>query len=89
MDRVLVISDSQYAARALNSVIQEMPLPSNSDLQVPLRRATIGFRHVAAEWSRGHVGDKWNELCDTMANKSAQEGPWGNDKGYKSPVKIS
>jgi len=66
---VEVFSDSQYALGVLSG---KYKAKKNPDLVSQYKKmvATKGMI-VSYTWVRGHDGDKWNELCDTMCNEAA------------------
>lgn len=80
--RVRVFSDSQYLVRGMSEWLPgwirsgrlESPdALANQDLWQQL--AALADRHqVSWEWVRGHAGHPFNERCDKLAKRAAEEG---------------
>lgn len=66
---IKVYSDSQYAIGVLSG---KYKAKANTDLVYEYKKMvrTRGFK-VEYRWVRGHNGNKWNELCDTLCNEAA------------------
>lgn len=63
---IKVISDSQYA---LNTLFGTWARNANKDLFEVFDRIVAGNNFaIDYEWVKGHSGNKWNEICDTMCN---------------------
>ena len=80
--RVRVFSDSQYLVRGMSEWLQgwirngRLETPDalkNQDLWRQL--ASLSDKHeVAWEWVPGHAGHPFNERCDKLAKRAAEEG---------------
>ena len=80
--RVQVFSDSQYLVRGMNEWLQgwirnnRLETPdalANQDLWKQL--AALSDKHeVSWGWVRGHSGHPFNERCDRLAKRAAEEG---------------
>ena len=80
--RVRVFSDSQYLVRGMSEWLQgwirsgRLETPEalkNQDLWQQL--ASLSGRHqVTWEWLPGHAGHPFNERCDKLAKRAAEEG---------------
>ncbi len=80
--RVRVFSDSQYLVRGMNEWIhgwirngrlEDPGALANQDLWQQL--AALSRQHeVSWEWVRGHAGHPFNERCDKLAKRAAEEG---------------
>lgn len=80
--KVRVYSDSQYLVRGMSEWLQgwirsgrlESPEAlKNQDLWRQL--ASLAARHeISWEWVRGHDGHHFNERCDRLAKRAAEEG---------------
>ena len=66
---ITVYSDSRYAIGVLSG---RYNAKANTDLVYEYKKMvrTRGFK-VEYRWVRGHNGNKWNELCDTLCNEAA------------------
>lgn len=79
---VRVYSDSQYLVRGMNEWLhgwirkgrlEEPGALKNQDLWLQL--AALSSKHdVSWEWVRGHAGHPFNERCDKLAKRAAEEG---------------
>jgi len=77
-----VFSDSQYLVRGMSQWIHEwirndrLDTPdalANQDLWKQL--ATLASKHkITWEWIRGHAGHPFNERCDKLAKRAAEDG---------------
>jgi ribonuclease HI len=80
--RVRLYSDSQYLVRGMNEWLpgwirsNRLKTPEalkNQDLWQQL--AVLAARHeISWEWVRGHAGNHFNERCDRLAKRAAEEG---------------
>ncbi len=80
--KVRVFSDSQYLVRGMSEWLQgwirndRLETPdalANQDLWKQL--ATLSHKHdVTWEWVRGHAGHPFNERCDKLAKRAAENG---------------
>ena len=82
-----IVSDSQYAVNVLSgkyNAYSNLELIARFKKEVAARRLKVEF-----EWTRGHNGNKYNELADRMCtdamNKILAE-PIGTIKCFKSDV---
>lgn len=66
---VKVISDSQYLVKTMNGVWKE---GKNFDLWNELRKCIRNKEKVQFQWVRGHNGNKYNEICDSLATEGMQ-----------------
>jgi ribonuclease HI len=64
--RVIVYSDSQYL---VNTMMRGWKKKKNTDLWQELDDA-CGIHNVKFEWVKGHNGDKYNEMCDSLAEEA-------------------
>lgn len=66
---ITVYSDSQYAIGVLSGGYKAK---ANTDLVYEYKKMvrTRGLK-IEYRWVRGHNGNKWNELCDTLCNDAA------------------
>src|SRR6185369_6355411 len=80
--RVLVRSDSQYLVRGMREWLQgwirtgRLKTPEalkNQDLWQQLAALSAGHE-ITWEWVRGHAGHYFNERCDRLARRAAEEG---------------
>jgi ribonuclease HI len=80
--RVLVRSDSQYLVRGMSEWLQgwirtgRLEAPEalkNQDLWQQLAALSVNHE-IAWEWVRGHAGHYFNERCDRLAKRAAEEG---------------
>jgi len=80
--RVRVYSDSQYLVRGMNEWLQgwirsdRIKTPDalkNQDLWQRLAELAAGHE-IRWEWIRGHDGHYFNERCDRLAKRAAEEG---------------
>ena len=81
---VTVVTDSQYVAKAFNDrwiagwlkrnwcTSAGKPV-ENKDLWLQLMDLSKQFR-VKYEWTKGHAGNKYNELCDSLARMAIASG---------------
>lgn len=80
--RVLVFSDSQYLVRGMSQWIQGWIRDNRLEAEGALANQDLWKQLVALsqkhaikwEWVRGHAGHPFNERCDKLAKKAAQEG---------------
>ena len=86
-ERVLVISDSQYVIRGLDQWCHSWKRngwrrKNENGVWVAIKNPDLwprlhGLAHVTTraefKWQRGHVGHKYNELCDQLAGEAAWE----------------
>ncbi len=97
---VRVFSDSQYLVRGMNEWLHgwirngrldAQDGVANQDLWKQL--ATLADKHrVGWEWVRGHAGHPFNERCDKLAKRAAEEGVLAADlkrQATDSPDKMS
>ena len=80
--RVRVRSDSQYLVRGMSEWLQgwirsgRLETPEalrNQDLWQRLAALSAGHE-ITWEWVRGHAGNHFNERCDRLARRAADEG---------------
>jgi len=80
--RVLVRSDSQYLVRGMSEWLPgwirtgRLETPEalkNQDLWQQLAALSSGHE-ITWEWVRGHAGNHFNERCDRLAKRAAEEG---------------
>jgi len=80
--RVSVFSDSQYLVKGMSQWIHgwtrsgRLDTPdalANQDLWQQLA-ALSAKHHITWEWLRGHAGHPFNERCDRLAKRAADEG---------------
>lgn len=64
-----LVSDSQWA---LNMTEGKWRAKENLDLVTEARNLVKDFHEVQFEWTKGHVGHRWNEWCDTLAGEAAK-----------------
>ena len=80
--KVRLFSDSQYLVRGMNEWIrgwirtgrlEDADALKNQDLW--RRLATLSDNHeITWEWVRGHAGHPFNERCDKLAKRAAEQG---------------
>ena len=64
--KVCIVSDSQYALKTFSGIFNGT---ANADLQDWYRKwMSVHEVDITFKWVRGHSGDQWNEMCDTMCN---------------------
>lgn len=94
--RVRVFSDSQYLVRGMSEWIHgwirndRLNTPdalANQDLWQQLA-ALAGRHEVSWEWLRGHAGHPFNERCDKLAKRAAEDGMRAADAARQSEQKI-
>lgn len=73
---VTIITDSQYVARTINRgnlrAYVNAPGRKNADLWEQVMR--LSMKHtITAKWVRGHSGNKYNQKCDSIANREASQ----------------
>lgn len=97
--RVVIITDSQYVANAINKhwltswaqknwrTAQKKPV-ANKDLW-EMFLALLDKYAVTIEWVRGHEGHPENERCDELAVHAYTSGPWITDEGYDSTISTT
>ena len=88
---VRVFSDSQYLVRGMSEWLQgwirngRLDTPdalANQDLWRQL--AALASQHqVSWEWVRGHAGHPFNERCDKLAKRAAEEGTQATATGQQ------
>lgn len=73
---VTIITDSQYVAKTINRgnlrAYVNTPGRKNADLWEQILRLST-WHKVTAKWIRGHAGNKYNQKCDTIANREASQ----------------
>ena len=74
---IRLYSDSQYVLNCLSGAWQRK---KNTDLWSRLDRA-LGQHDVKLTWVRGHNGNEYNEMCDSMCTEAMQH-PTLTDRGY-------
>ena len=78
-----LVSDSQWA---LNMTADLWKAKENLDLVFEARNLVKKFHEVKYEWTKGHVGHRFNEWCDTLAGQAAK-GQYGEAvKLYKEKI---
>ncbi len=88
---VTIYSDSQYVVKAFmegwivnwqkkNWMRGKDPV-KNVDLWKRMLRAMEGH-DAKFVWVKGHAGNKYNEICDSLATSAADNGPWLIDEEY-------
>ena len=75
---VLAYSDSQYL---INCFAGAWARNKNHDLWNRLDKAAAG-KSIELRWVRGHSGNKFNELCDTLATHAMSQPDLQPDQGY-------
>ena len=95
---VTVFSDSKYVCDAINKKWLEKwdkngwrssdkkPV-KNKDLWIELKELLNGHS-VIFEWLKGHAGNKYNELCDQLANSAAIGKNLMEDINYSDEKRI-
>ena len=63
---VLVFTDSQYAINMLTKMPQLLKNDTKNKDLLDKYYANVGNRKVGFKWVKGHDGNFYNELCDTM-----------------------
>lgn len=84
---VRVFSDSQYLVRGMNEWLHGWIRNGRLDTEDGLANqdlwkqlATLADKHsVGWEWVRGHAGQPFNERCDKLAKRAAEEGALAAD----------
>lgn len=78
---VVIVSDSQYCVNSINNWIfgwvakkWEKKNLKNVDLWQAMYKKML-WHNVRAVWVRGHNGNKYNELCDTLAEQAVRVTP--------------
>ena len=87
---IKLITDSQYVITSIKNVksytdISYLRELLNGDLMVRLWK-TLKFHKrdgIEVEWTKGHAGDKYNELCDQLAGEAALRPNPTRDVGSK------
>lgn len=64
---IIVHTDSKYAIFSFGQRKRISDSVKNSDL-IHLYRQEAAQKKVTFEWVKGHNGDKYNEIVDSMAN---------------------
>jgi len=96
---VVVVTDSQYVANAVNKNwlkswtlknwrTSQKKLVANKDLWervlILLEKYSVTFA-----WVKGHEGHPENERCDELAVTAYTKGPWIKDEGYDSAISTT
>lgn len=67
--KITIHTDSKYAIYAFETLKRRLTSDvKNSDL-IQKYRELAALREVSFVWVKGHNGDKYNEIVDTMANQ--------------------
>lgn len=77
-------SDSQYTLNCLSGVWGRK---KNADLWRKMDRIISGYS-VETTWVRGHNGNEYNEMCDSMCTEAMQH-PTLTDQGYLADAPAS
>lgn len=78
---IIIVSDSQYCVNTINNWIfnwvakkwQKKDL-KNVDLWQAVYKRML-WHNIRAVWVRGHNGNRYNELCDTLAEQALRTTP--------------
>lgn len=93
---VIVTSDSQYVINAMNKgwldgwktsgwIKKNKEKVKNADLWK--RLFDLNSEHeIEWRWVKGHAGNKYNELCDTLATDAAKLSDLPDDVGYLAEI---
>lgn len=85
---ITVYSDSQYVVRGINewiySWIKKGKIEKNGDLWMELYRIVITFSDIQFMHVKGHSGNKYNEVADSLATKACRNSnlPFDNERTY-------
>jgi len=69
IDAIEIVSDSQYVIGLATGLFTPK---SNKDLAVRVRHLTEKYK-CPFRWTKGHDGDKFNELADKLAKRGKEE----------------
>lgn len=82
--KVKLMSDSQYLVRTMNG---EYSKKKNLDLWKILDDLVRKQSSVIFVWVKGHVGNQYNEICDTLATEGIAKQDSPIDEGYNGEVR--
>lgn len=91
---VLIKTDSKYCIKILDKESQSLPY-ANKDIVKICFESINCLRNVVFEWIKGHDGNEFNELADSLANEKMMEVrekfriPAYGYKEYKQPFTES
>lgn len=91
---ILIKTDSKYCIKILDNARQSLP-PSNKDIVKTCFLAINLHNKVTFEWIKGHNGNEFNEIADSLANERMMELrtkfriPTYGYKEYKGPLTDS
>lgn len=77
--QITLISDSQYLIKTMT---YQWGRNRNHDLWEKLDAACEG-KKITWKWVRGHNGDKYNEICDSLATDGINSPDKKSDSGYR------
>ncbi len=77
-ESALLISDSQYFIKCFSG---EWERKKNKDLFAKADAAARG-KTIVLDWVKGHAGNEYNELCDSMATEAMSGADLQDDVGY-------
>ena len=68
--KVQICTDNQYASTGLGKIPRRKNKP-DMDLLLQYKRM-VDHKHLKVDfkWVRGHIGDPWNELCDSLCTEA-------------------
>ena len=79
---VLLHSDSKYLVYTMQGMYSKK---KNRDLWNRLDQECRRHKKITFSWVRGHNGNKYNEICDTLATEGMRDAT-ERDKGYDGAV---